>query len=355
MRTSILLARSLAWFWRTNLAVVLGVATATAVLAGALLVGDSVRASLRDLVLSRLGNTEFLVSSGGFFREKLAEELGPACPLITLVGVAAHEPSGRRSGGVQVYGVDERFWRFQGEAGAAPRGREALLSAALAEELGGKAGDTILLRVAKPSAIPLESLHGRKENTGQTIRLTMSGVAKRDFSLRPQQGDVRAVYVPLARLQRDLGLANKVNTILAGHQQDLPGVLKQRYRLEDLGLRLRHLETPDCWSLESDSGMIPDALASMALSTAKQLELRAEPVLSYLANRIRVGDRETPYSLVTAFDAPPAPPEDDEITLNEWAARDLAAKPGDAVTLDFYVWKSDGRLDTATAQFRVGQ
>src|SRR6476646_10967726 len=144
MRTSTLLARNVAWFWRTNLAVVLGVATATAVLAGALLVGDSVRASWRDLVLSRLGNTEYVVSSGGFFREKLAEELGPACPLITLVGVAAHESSGRRSGGVQVYGMDERFWRFQGEAGAAPRGRKALLSAALAEELGSKAGDTIL-------------------------------------------------------------------------------------------------------------------------------------------------------------------------------------------------------------------
>src|SRR4029434_5784301 len=120
-----------------------------------------------------------------------------------------------------------------------------LLSAALAEELGSKAGDTILLRVAKTSAIPLESLHGRTENTGHTLRLTMSGVAKRDCSLRPQQGDVRAVYVPLARLQRDLGLANKVNTILAGNLQDLQRVLKQRYQLEDLGLRLRPLETPD--------------------------------------------------------------------------------------------------------------
>ena len=140
-----------------------------------------------------------------------------------------------------------------------------------------------------------------------------------------------------------------------GHQPDLQSVLKQRYRLEDLGLRLRLLETPGCWSLESDSGMIPDALAGVALSTAKRLGLRAEPVLSYLANRIRVGDRETPYSLVTAMDAPPAPAADDGITLNEWAARDLAAKPGDTVTLDYYVWKSDGRLDTATAQFRVAQ
>src|SRR5438034_1336777 len=86
--------------------------------ASAVVVGDSVRASLRDPVLGRLGNTEYVVSGTGFFREKLAEELShdregvvsPACPMIALDGVAAHEPSGRRAGGVQVYGVDQRFW-----------------------------------------------------------------------------------------------------------------------------------------------------------------------------------------------------------------------------------------------------
>ena len=44
--------------WRTNLAVVLGVAAAVSVLAGALLVGDSVRGSLRDIALGRLGDTD---------------------------------------------------------------------------------------------------------------------------------------------------------------------------------------------------------------------------------------------------------------------------------------------------------
>src|SRR5579872_3427405 len=117
MRTSTLLARNLAWFWRTNLAVLLGVATATAVLAGALLVGDSVRASLRDLVIGRLGNTESVITGGGFFREQLAAELGPACPMIQATGVAAHESSSRRATGIQVFGVDERFWKFQGDAG----------------------------------------------------------------------------------------------------------------------------------------------------------------------------------------------------------------------------------------------
>src|SRR5262249_10087607 len=260
MRTSTLLARNLAWYWRTNLAVLLGVATATAVLGGALLVGDSVRGSLRDLVLNRLGNAESVIVGGNFFREGLAADLGPACPIITLSGVVSHESSGRRANQVQVFGVDERFWKFQGESGEAPSGRDVLLSAALARELAGKEGDYILVRVQKPSAIPLESLHGRKDSVGQTIRLTMRGVMPHDFSFRPEQGDVRAVYVPLARLARDLAVPNKVNTILVAHKPDLADVLKQKYLLQDLGIRVRRLPTPDCWSVESDSGMIGDEL-----------------------------------------------------------------------------------------------
>ena len=70
-----LVLRGLTYYWRTNAAVVLGVATAVAVLAGALLVGDSVRGSLRDLVLQRLGHTDHVLVSAGFFREELAADL----------------------------------------------------------------------------------------------------------------------------------------------------------------------------------------------------------------------------------------------------------------------------------------
>ena len=62
-------------YWRTNVAVVLGVAIAVAVLAGALIVGDSVRGSLRDLVLDRLGRADRVVLSSGVFREALAVDL----------------------------------------------------------------------------------------------------------------------------------------------------------------------------------------------------------------------------------------------------------------------------------------
>ncbi|HEU4796676.1 MAG TPA: hypothetical protein VFT02_13670, partial [Pyrinomonadaceae bacterium] len=110
MRTTRLIKSSLAYYWQTNLVVVLGVATAVAVLTGALLIGESVRGSLRDLVSQRLGATDHLVASTGFFREQLATDLsgiGDTCPLIALDGLVTHEPSRRRAGDVRVYGVDE--------------------------------------------------------------------------------------------------------------------------------------------------------------------------------------------------------------------------------------------------------
>src|ERR1035437_4034773 len=324
MRTYTLLARNLRWYWRTNAAVLLGVATATGVLGGAALVGESVRTSLRDLVLERLGNTDSIVTRAGFFREDLAAAFQPATPIIALEGVVGHEA------GVEVYGMDTP---------------QVLSTAALAQELGAKPGDDILLRIPKPSSIPLESLQGRRDDAIRTIRLTVGQIGH-EFSLRPQQGDVRAGYVPLARLQRDLNQPGKVNTILVDHASIN---LKQHYTLADVGLRVRTLEKPACLSLEADSALISDAVAAAAGS----LGFRIQPILTYLANGIRVGKRKIPYSLVTALDSELAPARDDGITLNEWAARELGAKVGDPATLEYYVWRSDASLHTETAQFRV--
>jgi ABC-type lipoprotein release transport system permease subunit len=358
MRTYTLLARNLAWYWRTNLAVLLGVATATGVFGGAALVGQSVRGTLRDLVLGRLGNTDSIVTRDGFFREDLAVALQRAVPVIALDGVVEDAASGNRAVGVEVYGVDERFWKFQNQPGEPPRGSQVFLSAALTRELAARPGGEILLRIPKPSAIPLETLHGRKEDVGKTIRLTIApaAVRPREFSLRPQQGDLRAVYVPLARFERDLNQPGKVNTLLVGSASrgaPLDRRLKQRYTLADLGLRLRTLEKPGCLSLESDSALIPDAVAASALSAAQSLGLRAQPVLTYLVNGIRVGRREVPYSLVTALDSGLAPASEDAIALNEWTARELEVKVGDLASLQYYVWRSDGRLYTEAAPFRI--
>ena len=181
MRPATLVLRSLRHFWRTNLAVVLGVATAVAVLAGALLVGESVRGSLRRTALERLGRTDLAVLGSAFFREDLGDGLGAragvmGCPLVALAGIVTEQAGGRRAGDVLVYGVDDRFWAFHGLPSPGLEGRDALVSEALAREIGGAPGATLLLRVRAPSGVPASSLFGRRDEPGRTVRLTLKAV-----------------------------------------------------------------------------------------------------------------------------------------------------------------------------------
>ena len=383
MQTTQLIKRSLAYYWQTNVVVVLGVAIAVSVLAGALLIGESVRGSLRDLSARRLGKTDDLIAAPNFFREQLAadlgNEIGVTCPMIAIEGVVVHEQSKRRAGGVKVYGVDDRFWKFNGVTGVTtPENRNVLVSQSFASELGSGAGDSLLLRIEKPSAIPVESLHGRKDDPGKTVRLSVSGVlggeSLGEFSLQPQHGAVRAVFVSLAFLQSELEAdvgSDRINTILvsrlagtqaADQQKNVATLLKNKATLEDFGLKLRVLDNGRGLSIESNSRIINEHVASAVTEAAKTMSLRTVPVLSYLANSINLGERSTPYSLVTAVDdatlaeianttiqASQHPP----IILNDWTARALNAKPGDAISLGYYVWHEDGRLETKKADFQL--
>src|SRR5688500_20313927 len=102
-----LVLRNLTYYWRTNLAVVFGVGVAVAVLAGALLVGESVRASLRGLFLQRLGRASHVMSAPNFFRERLAEDVhagagfggagfDAACPPVVADGEIGRATSRER-------------------------------------------------------------------------------------------------------------------------------------------------------------------------------------------------------------------------------------------------------------------
>ncbi|MBF8306044.1 MAG: transporter permease [Acidobacteria bacterium] len=370
-----LILASLRYYWRTNAAVVLGVATAVAVLAGALLVGDSVRGSLRDLVLERLGRTDQVVLSAGLIREQLAEDLRAhpdfgalfdgICPIVLMPGFVSMQSGGGRAGQVLVYGVDDRFWRFHGiGAISGPEGREALLSPALARELGTQEGATILVRVERPSDVPLESLHGRKDDLGRTLRATVRTVLPREmlgeFSLQAQQGEIRAVFLPLALLQQDLDMGRRVNALLVSAKPEsaaasattLEQLVRSEAELEDLGLKLRVLDARRALSLEADGGVIDPIKANAALEAAREIGLQPQPIFTYLANTFRSGGREFPYSLVTAMNLPTISGES-LIVLNDWAARDLRARVGDAVTMEYYVWEDPGRLAARTAEFRV--
>ena len=385
MRRSRLILRSLAYYWRTNLAIIAGIAIAVAVLSGALLVGQSVKSSLKDLLYERIGATEYLISAEHFFEEELAASINSdvhSCPIILLKGVLTRERTGVRSHAVNVYGVDDRFWQFQGAAVPAfPDDRAAYVGDPLSRQLGIEQDDSILLRVEIPQAIPREWLYGRRDNDGRTLRLNcrriLSSEQLGEFALRPSQGSALSIFIPMKRLQKDLALPSKVNALLLARPAGKNGLeylsklLKQNCTLQDFGLRLQTTELRSAFSLESDRIVLDNETAQAAIQTTVLQGMEASPVYTYLANSIRAGDREIPYSVISAADIgsgalravkregmqsaePLSSDTNDLIWLTEWAQRDLRADIGQSVEVDYYLWQQEGKLETRTARFRVG-
>src|SRR5262245_23208884 len=162
------------WFrWRANLALLLGVALGTAVLTGSLLIGDSLRGSLRDLTLRRLGRIDAALVGDRFFPADLADRLATrleskarhVAPAILLRGsvlVRASDGSLRaHAGQVQIVGVDKRFWPLFDQS-LGDLGTEAILNRPLADELGIGVGDLVEARFDRPQGVPAESVVGRR-------------------------------------------------------------------------------------------------------------------------------------------------------------------------------------------------
>jgi putative ABC transport system permease protein len=300
-----LITKSLLFHARMHLAVALGIAAATAVLTGALLVGDSVRGSLRHLALDRLGKIDEVLIADRFFRQELASEVlhdymieshqwqtVPAIVIPSATVETQGEDSVRRSSGVTLIACPSEFWDLGREAtrpAKMPQGSGVVLNSPLAEELGVKAGDTLIVRLAKAAQVPADSALGRKTDRITSLAdLKVAAVVPAKslgrFAIHPAQSTPRNIYVPLPLVQEALQVPGQINCILAGRGEfDLPGDDEQtspalhaalKPRLSDYGLSLDEIRirssdenAPDVahyFSLTSDRMLLDDVMSDAA-------------------------------------------------------------------------------------------
>lgn len=394
MRRLTLIRRSLLHHGRTNLAVLAAVAITTATLTGALLVGDSLRGTLRGLALERLGGVSHVLRAPGYFRAALADDIAAlaesrpshatAAPVILLRGNLLNLASRGTVRGVNVLGVDRRFWHYshrEFDAAFMGESESVILNQPLADDLRVRAGDEVLVRVPCPGDVSPETLLGRREADMTRLRLRVVRVIPaRDlgtFSLEQTSVLPRNAYIPLETLQRGLNEPERANTILISTTPApdatssflrLDSLLRQKIALADLGLFLRTSDTHGYVALESKSFLLPLAAESAGRATAHALGLKAVGVLAHLANSIALADRPdqaVPYSTVAAVESPaelwrdlrPADGADltalgpGDIILNAWAADQLSAHVGDTIQLTYYVAGTLGHLETHTRNF----
>ncbi len=374
--------RSLIYYWRVHVGLLLGTAVATTALTGALLVGDSMRGSLRDLALERLGRIDYALLAAHFFRSDVATALpGGHAPAILLNGSARHAATQALASGVQIQGIDARFAALFPQDGPALRDSleptagqpfpSLVVSASLQRALGLELGDSVLLSLEQPSSTHRESLFGRRA-TGDiitTLRVMLTGVLPDSgagrFGLRPHQHLPLNAYLDLQALQRALGQQDQVNALLIAalnsRHQDLQHALAQSLTLADHTLDLA-LHS-DYIELTSTRFVLDDSTLTAALASAAAQQLKTATFSTYLANAIMGNGRQVPYSTVTALDDPTglyladgraAPPlAADALYLDAWTARELAAAPGDSISLTYYVVGPRQALQTEQAHFHL--
>ncbi|MCL2005326.1 MAG: ABC transporter permease [Planctomycetaceae bacterium] len=328
-----ILLRSL-WYDRwINLAVMVGVLCAAAVLTGALLVGDSMRGSLQALTLDRLGNIHTILFAPGFI--EYDKEPRPSEGVILLP--AAVEFNGKISA-VQLLG------RVAGDTA------NTIANQALADAVGLQPGDTLSLRLMPPQAIPPESSLGRKDQLLRTripvdTIVPNTGIGR--FSLKMDQQAEPLLIVPMDWLQRRLDVGNKVNAVF--FYGDSPDI-SFHPTLEDLGIKTEY--HAGNWYITSARMLFTDAqveaIENALLDTVGDRQPSDDQLptfhkgLLYLATSIRSvkNNRETPYSTVYAVSRftceTPDAPQAMRLTLNQWTADDLDVQIGDEIELTWF-------------------
>jgi putative ABC transport system permease protein len=362
-----LVARSLRFHWRAHLGVLLGATLGTAILVGALAVGDSVRHSLRSLALTRLGEIHLALNGQNrFFRAELAETLtaelkAPVAPALLLRGTAASEAAGVSR--VQVVGVDERFWRLhRAEPLVAADAEGFVANERLARRLGARPGDELLLRVESPSLLSRDAPLATLEDSTVTLRLPVTAIASDAhagrFSLESNQLPPLTLFVPLSLLQQRIDRPGRANVLLVGQGTEAAPTrtaaaeaLRRQWQLADAGLELHELPGRQQFDLRTDRVFLDPPVGQ----AARQAAAGAHGVLTYFVNELRVGNRSTPYSVVSALEGGAVPPamRDDEVLINQWLAEDLQAGVGDTLRLAYYIVGPMRRLEQQSSTFRI--
>lgn len=337
MKLSTLLSRTFKHYFADNLATSAGIALTTAIICGALVIGDSLNSSLLNLVDLRLGRvTQSLTAGDRIFTASLGEHVN-AAPVLKTVAIASVQGGTFKADKVQVWGVDDRFSKLQAAGllgGLKPD--EACISLNLAKKLQLRVGDRLRLSIKKNGPIPGNTPFVTESDQSVSRLVSIRAILDRDslgaFNLEVSQTPPLNVFVNLDWLNHAMGLTDKANILLLNSGQDtesLKQAVRQACSAGDLNL------------LSDHPGRITSERVFIEDETANELKSqlpKATGVLTYFVNQLELGTRATPYSFVSAVENRFQGLQAQETVLNTWLADDLHAKIGDSITVRYFVF-----------------
>lgn len=332
-----------AWFYRKlNLTIILGIALSTAILVGALIIGDSVRYSLQQITVQRLGKTSQVITAGErLFGQQLATELAEktgteTAALLRANGFGVIDGGDLRINQLAVWGVNATIGNFASYPELFQlQNNEVAINDNLASLSGLKVGDEFLLRLNKLNTFPANTPFVSEKEATVSFRVSVARILNPDelgnFNLQNIQSAPRNVFLNLQWLNEQMGLQQKANVLLVAEGvsgEELNQNLQKSWKLDDVNLEIRENEKLNYTELISDRVFVEPAVEQFCLNQVSG----SQAIFSYFINEFALNGKQTPYSFVSGT----SNLSGNKIDISEWLAKDLTAKVGDEVKVSYF-------------------
>ena len=338
----------------------------SAVITGSLLTGRSVRESLKKSASERLGNTGILISSGiRYFDPELVKRMRDSADIICagileMNGFSQRLNSQRVAFNTHIYGVNKDFFVFHGYNTVDVKPGEVAVNKELADWLGIKPGEDLIIRFKEISDIPSDAPFAPAGDAGKSIVMKVGNILEPtrigNFSLSISQITPMNVFMNLKDIEDNQGGHLKINRLLIKRDigkslNEVTEILGQYLKPSDIGLRLRIIKKTGEYEFVSDRIFIDEAIIK---EISRQLPA-SSPVITYLGNRFQAANRSTPYSFVSALPSLlyPEITTGNGIIINSWMSHDLSVCEGDTVQMYWYSPDSLNKLIEKSSDFVI--
>ena len=358
-----MILKSLAYYRKDAVYQIIITVLLSAIITGSIFTGYSVRSSLKKTAGEKLGNTDFIISSGfRYFDAALPDKIHDltgniTVPVLETDGYCSNFSTGITALNVKIYGITNDFFTFHSVDSVVINRGEVAVNGALARQLAINTGEEIIVRFKEADPLPANAPFAPSKNGHGSKVLTVSRILSAEqagnFSPGVTQQIPMTLFVNISDLNPGFDKQNKANRILIDQEIEFNyhEILGRVLSPGDVGLTIRKSDKTGEPELISDRIFLDNLLVSDILKKIPG----GKPVITYLVNSFQVNNRSTPYSFVSALPAELYPDLDhDEIIINRWLADDLDANTGETITLKWYDPSFNRNLEEKSRDFYIG-